>query len=265
MSGTSREASSAGGGAQQVEAHVRRLWRHRGVAAPAPRRGPQRRLDLDDVLDTAVQVADGAGLAGVSTRAVAAPLGLSAMGLYPYVGTKEQLLALMEDHASVLPAWDDPGTSLADDLAAWAEQLFALYRRHPWLTELSWTEAPGGPHQQDWLERLLAVLERWRTPPGSRAPVVTTLYAVVRAAAQTDAGHARAAAGDGAAAWREQAAATQRLVGDLDRRYPRAHALVQHAPHDWQDAPRASVRRVVGVLCEGLGTGGRPGRAPSGP
>lgn len=242
---------------EQVEAHVRRLWRHRGVAVPAPRRGPRRRLDLDDVLDVAVRVADADGLAGLSTRVVARQLGLSAMGLYPYVGTKDQLLALMEDHASALDDWDDPGTSLADDLAAWAEHLFALYRRHPWLTELSWTEAPGGPQQQDWLERLLGILERWRTPTAARAAVVTALYAAVRATAQTDATHARAAVGGGAAAWLEQATATQRLVGDLAERYPRSRALARHAPQDWRDAPRAAVRHVVEVLCEGLGAAGR--------
>ncbi|GAA1712709.1 hypothetical protein GCM10009809_06040 [Isoptericola hypogeus] len=241
-----------------IEAHVRRLWRHRGVEPAAPRRGPRRRLALDDVLDAAVAVADADGLAGLSTRAVAGRLGLTAMGLYPYVGTKEQLLALMEDHASALPSWDDPGPGLVDDLAAWAERLFDLYRHHPWLAELAWSEAPGGPHQQDWLERLLGILERRRTPPAARAAVVTALYAVVRATAQTDAAYGRAAASGVAAAWLERARATRRVVGDLADRYPRSHALGQHAPHDWRDAPRASVRHVVEVLCHGLGTAGAP-------
>lgn len=38
------------------------------------------------------------------------------MGLYPYVGSKDQLVALMQDHASAMPPWTDPGTNLAADL-----------------------------------------------------------------------------------------------------------------------------------------------------
>ncbi|WP_166846179.1 TetR/AcrR family transcriptional regulator [Isoptericola sp. BMS4] len=243
-----------------VEAHVRRLWRHRGVAVPQPRRGPRRRLDVDAVLDAAVGVADADGLAAVSTRAVAARLGLSAMALYSYVGTKDQLLDLVVDHASALPAWEDPGTSAAADLTAWAERLLALHGRHPWLAERPWAEAPGGPHQQDWLERLLEILERWEVPGGSRAAVVTTLYAVVEAAARTAAAHARTSGAD-AAAWLARATTTRRLVTDYADRYPRTLALPQHAD-DWRAAPAAAVRHTVEVLCRGLGLPGCA--APSG-
>ena len=238
----------------EVEEHVRRLWRHRGAAPLEARRGPRRRLDLDDVLDAAVAAADAEGLDGLSTRAVAARLGLSAMGLYPYVGTKERLLALAEDHASAMPGWPDPGPDLAGDLDAWAGRLVDLYLRHPWLTELPWSQAPGGPHQQDWLERLLDVLERHEVAETSRAAVVTALYAVVRATAQTAAAYERVDAA-GAEAWRERAAATRRLVPDLDRQYPRTAALVPHAGGghgSWRDAPRASVRHVIDALCRGL-------------
>ncbi|MFE7406064.1 TetR/AcrR family transcriptional regulator [Isoptericola sp. NPDC057559] len=241
-----------------VEEHVRRLWRHRGAAPAEARRGPRRRLDLDEVLDAAVAVADADGLDGLSTRAVGTRLGLSAMGLYPYVGTKEQLLALAEDHASAMPAWRDPGPDLAADLDAWAGRLFDLYREHPWLAELPWSSAPGGPQQQDWLERLLDVLARHEVAPESRAAVVTALYAVVRATAQTAAASARLDAA-GAEAWRERAAATSRLVPDLGERYPRAAALAPHSAAGWQDAPRAAVRHVVDALSRGLAPGpGRP-------
>jgi AcrR family transcriptional regulator len=126
---------------------------------------------------------------------VAARLGLSAMALYPYVGAKGQLLDLVTDHASAMPAWDDPSASPAADLTAWAEQLLALYERHPWLAERPWAEAAGGPHQQDWLERLLAILHRWDVPDGERAAVVTALYAVV--VAGPGAGGAGAGGGGG--------------------------------------------------------------------
>jgi AcrR family transcriptional regulator len=103
-----------------ADAHVRRLWRHRGTTVPAPRRGPRGELDLDDILTAAIALADASGLDAVSTRAVAAHFGKTPMALYAYVGTKENLLALMQDHASSMPPWADPGPALFDDLSAWA-------------------------------------------------------------------------------------------------------------------------------------------------
>src|SRR4051794_5967065 len=123
---------------QSATEHVRRLWRHRGTTLPAPRRGPRQQLKLDEILDVAAGIAGTEGLAAVSTRAVAARFGKTAMALYPYVGTKEQFLALLQDHVSALPQWTDPATSTADDLSAWALALFDLHLAHPWLAERSW-------------------------------------------------------------------------------------------------------------------------------
>ena len=55
-----------------VDDHIRRLWRHRGTTVPGPRRGPRPQLDLDDILDAAITLADAEGLEAVSTRSVAA-------------------------------------------------------------------------------------------------------------------------------------------------------------------------------------------------
>src|SRR3954469_21163701 len=89
-------------------AHLRRLWRHRGTTLPTPRRGPRQQLDLDEILAAAISLADADGWAAGSTRAVAAHCGKTAMALYPYVGTKEQMVALMQDQACALPGWADP-------------------------------------------------------------------------------------------------------------------------------------------------------------
>src|SRR5690349_8103486 len=99
-----------------VETHVRRLWRHRGTTLPTPRRGPRQQLDLDEILEAGIAIADAEGLAAVSTRSVAARFGRTATALYPYVGTKGNLLALMQDHASAMPPWADPPSTLDDAL-----------------------------------------------------------------------------------------------------------------------------------------------------
>jgi AcrR family transcriptional regulator len=236
-----------------MKAHVRRLWRHRGTTLPTPRRGPRQQLDLDDILTTAVALADSDGLAAVSTRAVAARFGKTAMALYPYVGTKEDLLALMQDHASAMPEWTDPGTGLGDALQAWAAQLFDVYCAHPWLTERPWSRATQGPHEQDWLERLVRILDRWRVPAEARPPVVTMLYATVRATAQTAAAY-RAMNKQAAADWLAQAEETRRQIPDLHERYPLSTGLQPLTPR-WQDSPRAGLAAGVRLLAEGLTSG----------
>jgi AcrR family transcriptional regulator len=230
----------------EAEAHVRRLWRHRGTTVPLPRRGPRGELDLDEILAAAIALADTGGLSAVSTRAVAAHFDKTPMALYAYVGSKENLLALMQDQASVLPAWDDPATSLADALRAWAFRYFDLHMAHPWLTERGWARHTQGPNEQDWMERLLSILNTWSVPPPDRAATVTTLYATVRATAETAAAYRDLTAAD-AAAWRAGAEATHRLIPDLAERYPHSTGLAPSAP-DWRDAPRAGLAAAVRLI-----------------
>jgi AcrR family transcriptional regulator len=223
--------------------HVRRLWRHRGTDLPTPRRGPRQQLNLDEILDVAAGIADADGLGAVSTRAVAARFDKTAMALYPYVGTKDQLLALMQDHVSPLPVWTDPGTDAADDLVAWALAFFRLHLAHPWLAELSWARSAQGPHERDWMERLLGILSRWNVPDARRAPAVTMLYATVRSCAETAAAYAHVDAGD----WLDRASATRSLIPDLGERYPLTHGLAPVTPQ-WRDAPEAGLVAATRLL-----------------
>jgi AcrR family transcriptional regulator len=233
-----------------VNAHVRRLWRHHGTTLPTPRRGPRQQLDLDEILRTGVTIADAEGLAAVSTRAVAARLECTAMALYPYVGSKENLLALMQDHASALPEWADPGTSLADDLHAWSRALFEVYLGHPWLADRPWSQATQGPHEQDWLERLLRILDAWQVPSVARPPAITMLYATVRSTAETTAAYRRMTE-RGITEWQEQAVATRDLIPDLGDRYPLSTSLAPLTP-DWQENPAAALTGAVRLLATAL-------------
>jgi AcrR family transcriptional regulator len=227
-----------------VEAHVRRLWRHRGTTVPTPRRGPRGELDLDEILTEAITLADAGGLAAVSTRTVAARFGKTPMALYAYVGSKEQMLALMQDQVSSMPPWPDPGTSLEDDLRAWALRFCDLHEAHPWLISRNWAQGSQGPNEQDWMERLLAILSFWSVP--SPTPVVTALYATVRATAETAVAYRGMAAAE-SSAWLAQAQATQRLIPDFAARYPLATTLPPAAT-DWRDSPRAGLTAAVRLL-----------------
>jgi AcrR family transcriptional regulator len=235
---------------QEVDAHVRRLWRHRGTTLPAPRRGPRRQLALDEIVEAGIAIADADGLDAVSTRVVAARFGKTAMALYPYVGTKDNLLALMQDHASAMPAWGDPGTGLAAGLEAWALALYGVYLRHPWLATRPWSQATQGPNEQDWLERLLRILDAGHVPPAARPPAVTMLYATVRATAETGAAYRRMDR-TGADEWRRRAEATANRIPDFASRDPLSTALPAVAP-DWRDLPRSGLVAAVRLLAAAL-------------
>ncbi|MEV0720597.1 hypothetical protein [Asanoa sp. NPDC050611] len=235
-----------------IDAHVRRLWRHRGATLPTPRRGPAQQLDLDEILGIGIALADADGLPAVSTRAIAARLGSTAMALYPYVGTKENLLALMQDQASAMPAWDDPRDSLAAALDAWSTALFEVYVAHPWLTERPWSEASQGPNEQDWLERLAAILAAWQVPDARRSTAVTMLYATVRATAATTAAYQRMSQ-RGADEWLARATSIRAHIPDFGDRYPRSTALTPPTP-DWRENPRAALTEAVRLLATALGS-----------
>ena len=235
---------------QGADAHVRRLWRHRGTTLPTPRRGPRQQLDLDEILAAGIAIADADGLAAVSTRAIAATFGKTAMALYPYVGTKEHLLALMQDHASAMPFWESPSTSLTDAFRAWALALFDMYLTHPWLTQRPWSQATQGPNEQEWLERLLRIFLEWSVSPQLRPSAVTMLYATVRATAETAAAYRRIDE-QGVAAWRRHAEQTMKQVPDLRQRFPLSTGLEPLTP-DWQDNPRAAVTGAVQLLAKAL-------------
>ena len=63
------------------------------------RRGPRPSLSGEQVVTTAIRIADQEGLGGLSMRRLADELGITAMSLYGYVPSKAELLDVMADRA----------------------------------------------------------------------------------------------------------------------------------------------------------------------
>ena len=137
---------------------LRLLWRHVAPADPTPRRGPKQKLDVDRVVDAAIELADRDGLAALSMRGLAQHLGLGAMTLYSYVPGRNELIALMVDQAlgGALPALPE---DLRGRLELVARQQYDVCRRHPWLLEVSGLRPWLGPHASDRYEWQLAAVE----------------------------------------------------------------------------------------------------------
>jgi AcrR family transcriptional regulator len=84
------------------------------------------------ILDEALALADERGLAAISMRAVARRMGLTSMALYPYVGTKDDLLdGLVDRLVSRLLPEPHAGVDWRDRLRAVARAARSLASAHP--------------------------------------------------------------------------------------------------------------------------------------
>lgn len=129
------------------------LWgrRERG------RTGPKPSLRIEQIVDTAVRLADSEGLAAVSMARLARELGFTTMSLYRYVRSKDELHNLMwNSSATGLPAIS--GTGWRELLSDWAEQQRTALLTRPWLLELPVIAPPAGPVSMAWVEQAIAAL-----------------------------------------------------------------------------------------------------------
>jgi AcrR family transcriptional regulator len=197
------------------------------------RRGQRPSLDIRQVLQQAVAIADADGLDAVSMHRVATQLGVTTMALYRYVESKDELLELMLEVAAGDPPPLAADLDWRDSLRAWANQLTAVYRTRPWAVDVPLTAPPRGPHQLAWVEQGLASLRATGLDPAERLLVVLLVVSYVRGEASLESQMA------GAGPQPEQGYARQlRTVLDPTR-FPELSAVVRAGVFDLADEPPA--------------------------
>jgi AcrR family transcriptional regulator len=196
------------------------LWRTPGArTGPGPKPG----LSVAAIVAAAIAVADTDGLAGLSMRAVAERLGVTAMALYTYVPGKDELVDLMYDGAHAeLPARYDLGQGWRAAVTSWATDLVGFYVRHPWALQVSFARPVLGPNEQAVVEALARVLRQADLPAAVARRVVSLLFYVARGTAQTVAESRQAAAGGASeqAWWTSRTAALRQVAPDFAQRFP---------------------------------------------
>lgn len=156
------------------------LWNDR----PAPTRGPKPALSLDRIVATAVAIADADGLTAVSMERVATELNFTKMSLYRYVPGKNELVALMIDHAvGGLPASLSRLDGWRVRLHGWGHALFGRFVAHPWSLPGTVGARPIGPNELAWTEYAVAALEDLPLAPAERLDTVALLAGHVRSIA----------------------------------------------------------------------------------
>ena len=203
-----------------------------------PVKGPRPGLSLDRIVEAGTKVADAEGLAAVSMGRVASELGSSAMSLYRYVTSKDELLALMVDAAAHPVPEIDPGMGWRAGLERWAWAERDMYKRHPWILRIPISGPPALPGQIAWLERGLAALGGTPLEAGEKLSIILLLTGYVRNAAMLEADIGEVLrSGDQSAL--ELMTGYGRILRRLTdaARYPALHAVIDAGVFEAEDEP----------------------------
>jgi AcrR family transcriptional regulator len=206
------------GGSGDPKRSLELLWR----AHQAPTRGPKPRLDLDQIVNAAMDVADAEGLATLSMRKVAERLGVGTMSLYTYVPGKAELIDLMFDQSVAGANERSEGTWRAR-LERIARENWARYHRHPWLLEITMVRPVLGPNVIARYDHELNAVEGIGLTDVEMDAVVSLIAGHVEGAARRalEAAHAARSTGQSDEAWwAERAPLLERLLEP--ERYPTA-------------------------------------------
>jgi AcrR family transcriptional regulator len=139
---------------QRIAEHIQR---HREHGARPPRRASG--LSRDEIVRTAIAVADAEGPDAISMRRIARELGAGVMSLYWYVGSKEELLDLMLESIEAEVEAPEASGDWRADLTTFAYRIRAGMRQHPWALEFIYSRPPTGPNDAQNLERLIGLLD----------------------------------------------------------------------------------------------------------
>lgn len=168
-------------GSGDISRSLALMWGHDDQSG---RRGPKPRLTLETIVDQAVEIADAEGLEAVSMRRVATDLGAGTMSLYRYLPGKEELLDLMLERVSAV----EEGLELGDDwrvaMRTIGHGLWDLYTTHPWLPLVDQTRPLLGPNAVHSLELALASLAGSGLSEQEQIALISTVDALVQAAAR---------------------------------------------------------------------------------
>lgn len=124
------------------------------------RRGRPKKLELDEVVETALAILDSDGIDAVSFRRIASELGVSHMTLYTYFESKESLLNAMVARTLEVPSLADAkGHRWDSRLEDAMKEIHAVLVKRPGIAQLLVTHQFEGAWVAEVRDQLLALLE----------------------------------------------------------------------------------------------------------
>jgi AcrR family transcriptional regulator len=152
---------------------ARSVW-----ARPAP--GERRPVwSREQIVATALAIADAEGFEAVSMRRIAAELGAGTMTLYHYVRTKDELVALIGDAimGELLVPDEELPEGWREGMAELARRTRAVFDRHPWILQHfgDGGEDSPGPNGMRHFEQTLSVVSRAGIDPEGQLELAALL------------------------------------------------------------------------------------------
>lgn len=145
------------------------------------KRGPKPNLQLSDIVDSAIEIADAEGLATVSMARVARALGYTTMSLYRYVESKDELLMHMQDAAQGIPDRErSAGAGWREGLEVWALTALEQQLEHPWFVEIPVSGPPLMPRGIDWMDWAMDILSATPLAPIEKISALLLVNGYVR-------------------------------------------------------------------------------------
>jgi AcrR family transcriptional regulator len=218
------------------------LWRTPGGPSVRTAPGPKPELSVDLVVETAVAVADEEGMDALSMRTVGQRLGRTAMSLYTYVASKNELIELMYDHVfgELADAAEADGEQdWRTATTSWATRLWEFYLRHPWTLEVSQARPVLGPNEYRLFESLASVLHRAGLGPTQVRSTYGNLFTLVGGPVRTAAEARRALAVTGVPEdewWYARSAQLEEVAPDFSERFPVLTLMAEQGAFDNENA-----------------------------
>jgi AcrR family transcriptional regulator len=151
-----------------------------------PTRGPAPGLSVEQIVQTAIEIADTDGLGALSMRRVAERLGVSVMSLYTYIPGKVELLDVMLDtilgEEAIL---EDQTEDWRGKLEQRAREDWALYQRHQWVLQISTARSLLGPNETALFDATLHAVSEIGLTGNEMISIVSLVTGYVRGAAQS--------------------------------------------------------------------------------
>lgn len=122
--------------------------------------GGTRRLPVtrERILDGAIELADGGGLAAVTMRRLGSQLGVEAMSLYKHVADKDEVLAGVADRVAAEFTVPSPETLWRETLRESLVANHLVLLRHPWAGPLLESQVDLGPARLAYVDAVIGVL-----------------------------------------------------------------------------------------------------------
>jgi AcrR family transcriptional regulator len=167
---------------ENLPGSIRQLWGHKKL----PSRGPKPLLAANQIVQTAVRIADNETLSALSLQRIAKELNVTSMALYRYFPSKTAIVALMVDTvAKPAPALKGTRGTWQLRLKEWARRCLRIYLKHPWLLEATSTgRRVMGPNELAWFDSALAALADAGLRSTELRPALLGLLGQVRSSAE---------------------------------------------------------------------------------